>query len=119
MELEQLILRGASYATCGNACGECDFPSRYAYAYIKLLRSAELWPMATITMSISEAIDVFEKMGNPMVLFHGIKCDYHSTPNYKTCCTKDLDKLKNSIGLCLDCVYTDRTAATPGCRIKH
>jgi hypothetical protein len=78
--------------------------------------------MATVTMSISEAIDVLEKMDNPMVLFDGIKCDYlfmHSTPNYKRYRTKDLDELKNSVGLCLDSVLSDHTAATPDCPIKH
>jgi hypothetical protein len=61
--------------------------------------------MATVTMSISEAIDVLEKMGNPTVSFDGINClVMHSTPNYKWNRTKDLDELKNSVGLCLDCV---------------
>jgi hypothetical protein len=55
--------------------------------------------MATVTMSISEAIDVLEKTGNPTVSFDGIQCDclvMHSTPNYKWNRTKDLDELKNS-----------------------
>jgi hypothetical protein len=69
-------------------------------------------------MSISEAIDALEKTGNPTVSLDGIeKCNSdHSTPNYNT---KKLDELKNSIGLCLDCVFSERTAATPDCRIKH
>jgi hypothetical protein len=78
--------------------------------------------MATITMSISEAIDVLEKTGNPTVSFDGIKCDYlfmHSTPSYRRNGTGDLDELKNSVGLCLDCVLSGRTAATPDCPIKH
>jgi hypothetical protein len=78
--------------------------------------------MATVTMSISEAIDVLEKTGNPTVSFDGIKCDCpltHSTLNYKWNRTKDLDELKNSVGLCLDCVLSNSTVATPDCRIKH
>lgn len=118
MELDQLIVEGASSATCSILWGGCDFPSRHTHAYIKLLRSAKLWPMATASMSISEAIDALEKTGNPTVSLDGIKhCDpYHSTLNYST---KKLDELKNSIGLCLDCVFSGRTAATPDCRIKH
>jgi len=118
MELDQLIVEGASSATCGDPWGECDFLSRHTRAYIGLLRSAKLWPMATAKMSISEAIDALEKTGNPRVSLDGMKkcSSNHSTPNYST---KKLDELKNSIGLCLDCVFSDRTAATPDCRIKH
>jgi hypothetical protein len=78
--------------------------------------------MATVTMSISEAIDVLEKTGKPTVSLHGIKCDYplaHNKPSDKWNCTGDLDGLKNGVGLCLDCVLSGRTAATPDCRINH
>ena len=122
MELEKLILRGASYATCSDEWGECDFPSRHSHAYIKLLQSVELWPIATVTMSISEAIGVLGKTGNPRVSLDGIKCSdlhLHSTPNYNWNRTKDLNELMNSVGLCLDCVFSNRTVATPDCRIKH
>jgi hypothetical protein len=122
MKLEHLILRGVSYAICYNGRGECDFPSRCARAYIQLLQSAELWPIATVTMSISKAIDVLEKMGDPTVSFDGIQCDclsMHSTPNYKRNRNKDLDELKNSVGLCLDCVFSGCTTATAYCSIKH
>ena len=118
MELDQLIVEGASSATCSDLWGECDFPSRHTRACIRLLRSAKLWPIATASMSISEAIDALEKTGNLTVSLDGMKkCNSdHSTPNYTT---KKLDELKNSIGLCLDCVFSDRTSATPDCRIKH
>ena len=118
MELDQLIVEGASSATCSNPFGECDFPSRHTRARIGLLQFAKLWPIATANMSISGAIGVLEKTGNPTVSLDEMKkCgSHHSTPNYDT---KKLDELKNSIGLCLDCVFSDRTAATPDCRIKH
>jgi hypothetical protein len=105
MELEQLIVRGW-YTHCGSI-HEYDYPARCAYSYLRLLHSTDLWPMATLKMSISQAIDALEKIGNPTVPLDGIQCgelSLHRTPNYQRGRQEALEDFKNSIGLCLDCV---------------
>lgn len=69
--------------------------------------------MATVKMSISEAINVLEKTDNPTVSHNGIKCGFlfmHPTPDYKRERQMDLEEFKNSIGLCLDHVVSDCAA---------
>jgi hypothetical protein len=72
-------------------------------------------------MSISDAIDALEKIDNPRVSLHeiGAHKHNHSTPKFKESRAEGLNELKNSIGLCLDCMSLGGNAAIQECRIKH
>ena len=72
-------------------------------------------------MSISDAIDALERMGNPNVSLVGIgPCkNIHSIPDCKESRAEALNELKNSVGLCLDCMLLDDNLTSQNCRIKH
>jgi hypothetical protein len=99
----------------------CDWENRYTRAYIVLLRDADLFPFATSYMSISEAIDTLQSMGDVTIPDGDMdNCSHeHIRPDYKEMRAENLDAFKNSIGLCLDCVKSGREKAVPDCRIQH
>jgi hypothetical protein len=81
----------------------CGWTSKYAYAYLKLLERKDLWPARLLHISISKAIELAEKMPDPIPEEPSIICRYeykHAAPEYRGDRCRSLDILNNSIGLC-------------------
>lgn len=86
--------------------------SKYAYAYLKLLERKDLWPVRLLYISISKAIELAEKMPDPIPKEPSITYTYkykHAAPEYRRDRCWSLDDLNNSIGLCLHCVRSGST----------
>src|ERR1700728_3033503 len=104
LKLAEILIAGIN-DRAGNCLYRCGWSSKYAYAYLKLLERQNLWP--THLLCISEAIEIAEKMPDPIPEEPSIACSYgykHAAPEYRRNRRRSLDDLNNSIGLCLRCV---------------
>jgi hypothetical protein len=54
----------------------CGWTSKYAYAYLKLLERKDLWPARLLHISISKALELAEKMPDPIPEEPSIACTY-------------------------------------------
>lgn len=91
----------------GGCYHKCGWTSKYAYAYLQLLRGKSLWPACLFKMSISEAIELVETMPDPIPEEQNAECTFaykHAAPEYRRDRCPHLDRLNNSVGLCLHCV---------------
>jgi len=57
---------------------KCGWTSKYAYAYLKLLGRKDLWPAYLLYTSISRAIELAERMTDPIPEESSIVCRYES-----------------------------------------
>jgi hypothetical protein len=86
---------------------KCGWTSRYAYAYMNLLEGERLWPAHLPHISISKALELVERMPDPIPTESSTACPYerkHAAPAYRRNRTWRLDDFNKSIGLCLQCV---------------
>jgi hypothetical protein len=119
MEIAELLVHGAMYVEQSCSCG---WSTEHTYAYMSLLRIEELWPTDVLKLSISGVIQRMEEMSDPMPVEQNDLCDnarWHREPNYRQSRRRELNKLKDKIGLCLDCVQSGSDVASQGCRIEH
>ena len=106
LKLAEILIAGINDGT-GMCVHKCGWTSKYAYAYLMLLERKDLWPARLLHISLSKAIDLAEKMPDPIPEEPSIACTYeykHAAPEYRENRRWSLDTLNNSIGLCLHCV---------------
>ncbi|KAJ8071950.1 hypothetical protein OCU04_002254 [Sclerotinia nivalis] len=109
LELSEIFISGINKRT-GMYVHKCGWTSKYAYAYLNLLRDKQLWRAKLLGLSISEAIEAAENMADPIPNERSITCSYeckHAPPEYRKGRCWSLERLKNNIGLCLQCVRSD------------
>lgn len=93
-----------------------DDPATFNWVHLGELL---LWP--TRLLCISEAMEIAEKMPDPIPEEPSIACTYeykHAAPEYRRNRRWGLVNLSNSIGLCLHCVRLG-SAASSYCRMEH
>lgn len=118
LKLAEILIAGINDGTgiCSHRCG---WSSKYAYAYLKLLKGRDLWP--TRLLCISEAIKIADEMPDPIPEERSVACTYdykHAAPEYKRNRRWGLVDLSNSIGLYLHCVRLN-SAVSSICQMEH
>ncbi|PVH69810.1 hypothetical protein DL98DRAFT_564318 [Cadophora sp. DSE1049] len=85
LKLAEILIAGINDGT-GMCVHKCGWTSKYAYAYLKMLETRDLWPARLLHISISKAIDLAEKMPDPIPEESSIACIYeykHAAPEYR------------------------------------
>jgi hypothetical protein len=121
-ELQQILFDGSTDAGWEESSGcTCAWSSRYSLAHTELLREQKLWPSQILTITISQAIERMEKMGDPTMTNQWVRCDYrwHRDPRYRAKRGERLRELQERNGLCIDCVRLGTTVANQAHRINH
>ncbi|KAH7357230.1 hypothetical protein BKA65DRAFT_524386 [Rhexocercosporidium sp. MPI-PUGE-AT-0058] len=111
LKLAEILIAGINDGT-GMCVHKCGWTSKYAYAYLKSLERKYLWPGQLLNISISKAIELAEKMPDPIPEEPSTSCRYaykHAAPEYRADRCWRLDMLNNIIGLCLHCVRSGGT----------
>ncbi|KAK2057686.1 hypothetical protein LY76DRAFT_593972 [Colletotrichum caudatum] len=106
LKMAEILISGVNDET-GRCVHRCGWTSKYAYAYIKLLQREYLWPAHLHHISISKALELAERMPDPIPEESSTACTYeykHAAPAYRRDRSLSLDNFEKSIGLCLDCV---------------
>lgn len=83
LKLAEILIAGINDGI-GMCVHRCGWSSKHAYAYLKLLERQNLWP--THLLCISEAIELAEKMPDPIPEEPSIACTYeykHAAPEYR------------------------------------
>ncbi|KAH7407173.1 hypothetical protein BKA64DRAFT_408839 [Cadophora sp. MPI-SDFR-AT-0126] len=115
LKLAEILIAGINDGT-GRCIHKCGWTSKYAYAYayayLKLLETRGLWPARLFHLSLSKAIDLAEKIPDPIPEESSIACTYeykHTAPEYRGGRHWSLDIWNNTLGLCLHCVRSGNT----------
>jgi hypothetical protein len=122
IEVQQILFDGSTDAGWEESSGcTCAWSSRHSLAHTELLREQKLWPSQILTITISQAIERMEKMGDPTMPNQWVCCDYrwHRDPRYRAKRGERLRELQERNGLCIDCVRLATTAANQAHRINH
>lgn len=85
MDLANILIDGINdgSVTCVHKCG---WTSKYAYAYMNLLQSRDLWPADLSRQSIADAIAKTKTISDPVPREASGECKYsykQSQPEYK------------------------------------
>ena len=120
LEFAEILLSGIHdpVRTCVHRCG---WSSKYAYAYLKLLKTQDLWPRAMSGISVANAILKAEMIPDAVPDEASQSCPYsykHSVPEYRRNRHWNLSNLDSKTGLCLHCIrYSSQNAVR--CQIEH
>ncbi|PVH91489.1 hypothetical protein DM02DRAFT_678066 [Periconia macrospinosa] len=120
LALADILLKGVNDPT-GICVHKCGWSSKYAYAYIKLLERHDLWPKNLFLLSISEAIELAEKIPDPIPEEPSGHCTFaykHSAPEYRKYRRWSIEELIKSMSLCLYCVRAGSSHPYQ-CRTTH
>jgi hypothetical protein len=120
LHLADILVSGSDdpTATCVHKCG---WSSSYAYAYLKLLQTEDLWPRALGRLSIADAIAKAGTIPDPVPEKANHTCKYdhnHSVPEYRKNRKWGLENLDSNIRLCLHCAKSESGNASR-CQIQH
>jgi hypothetical protein len=120
LKLAEILLRGVNDPT-GDCPHKCGWSSKHAYAYLQLLQGQELWPTHLSRIPISEAVELAEKIPDPIPEEKSFQCKYdykHRAPAYRRNRRWSVENLNNSVGLCLHCVRSG-SANSSYCAVTH
>ncbi|EFR00967.1 hypothetical protein MGYG_03969 [Nannizzia gypsea CBS 118893] len=111
LKLGDILIGGI---TSGGMCvHKCGWTSKYAYAYLELLRHQGLWPTGLVT--ISKAIEQAESIPDPVPDERSAPCQYdykHEVPEFRKDRQWSIHRLKEHTGLCLPCVRMGKSKLT-------
>jgi hypothetical protein len=120
LDLADILVSGSDDPT-GTCVHRCGWSSSYAYAYLKLLQTEDLWPRALGRLSIADAIAKAGTIPDPVPEEANHPCNYdykHSVPEYRKNRKWGLENLDSKIGLCLHCAKSESGNASR-CQIQH
>jgi hypothetical protein len=121
-ELQQIVIDGATEAGVEDhhKC-DCGWSSCHSLAYLILIQRERVHPIQMLDRSVSQLVETLEQMDDPRMPQQRSQCSYrwHSDPKYRLRRSLKLEKLKQSHGLCIDCVRVDEGAEKGVCRINH
>jgi hypothetical protein len=106
LKLADILMNGVNDPT-GTCVQDCGWSSKYAYAYLKLLKAHELWPADLGRQSIAHVITKAETIPDPVPLEASQSCIFsfnHSVPKYSMHRQREMTALDSMIGLCLHCI---------------
>ena len=99
LDLADILMSGINDPT-GTCVHRCGWSSKYAYAYLKLLQTHDLWPGALTRLSIADAIAKAAIIPDPVPEEASHSCTYsykHSVPEYRKNRQQDLTNLCSRI----------------------
>merc|ERR1712000_387159 len=108
LKIAEILIAGVDDGI-GRCWHKCGWTSKYAYAYIQLLGSENLWPAHLSQRSISKALELAERMPDPIPEESSTPCTYerkHAAPAYRKSRSLRLSGFHESVGLCLRCVQS-------------
>ena len=121
-ELQQMVLDGATEAVVEDdrQC-DCGWSSCHSLAYLILIKGERVHPLQMLDCSVSGLTEKLEQMDDPRMPQKWTQCSYrwHSDPKYRLRRSLKLEKLKQSHGLCIDCLRVHQGAEKGVCRINH